>query len=145
MNMKSYKINPVVLKYKMVQLNIVEKDSNIHLEFNAGMYAIQTQYNPCADNKGNCLTLKVEYGMVDRQKYDSSGFESCFNISSDLNLYVAMVESESGITLEVYSGYYPMFIEHQNKTTMIEKCGGLSNKIVQQNIVKMRLVNPIME
>ena len=145
MNVKSYKINPVVLKYKMVQLNILEKDNNINLEFNAGTYSIQTQYNPCADNKGNCLTLKVEYGAMDRQKYDAPGFETCFNINSDLNLYVAMAENETGITLEVYSGYYPMFIEHQNKTTVLEKCAGLSNKIVQQNIVKMRLVNPIIE
>ena len=145
MNGKSYKINPVVLNYKMIKLNIIEKDNNIHLEFNAGAHAIQTQYNPCTDTKGNCLTLKVEYGMVERQKYDSPGFETCFNISSDLNLYVAIAEAESGISLEVFSGYYPMYIEHQNKTTMIEKCLGVANKIVQQNIVKMRLVNPIME
>ena len=145
MNGKSYKINPVVLNYKMIKLNIIEKDNNIHLEFNAGAHAIQTQYNPCTDTKGNCLTLKVEYGAADRQKYDSPGFETCFNINADLNLYVAMAENESGITLEVYSGYYPMFIEHQNKTTMIEKCSGLSSKIVQHNIVKARLVNPIME
>ena len=146
MNTRTYKINPVVFKYKMIQVNVIEKDNNINLEFSSGSYAINSQYNPCADNKGNSLTLKVDYSLLDKQKYESPGMECCFTLNSELNLYMALVESESGISLELFSGYYPMYLEHQNKTTILEnKRLDLNNRIVHHNTVKVKLVNPMIE
>jgi|LakMenE01Jun11ns_1017448.scaffolds.fasta_scaffold9305298_1 hypothetical protein len=136
---KAIKINPASFKYKMISFNVVEKDDLIQFEFNSGQYPVQAQYNPCSV-KGHTLTIKLDYTTLEKQSYRNPGVELFFNIHSLYSWYIALLETETGITMELHSGNNPMYIDHQNKivTNNIHTIG------LQNNQIFARIVPPVL-
>jgi hypothetical protein len=113
-NQIKLKTMPIIFKYKMINFQFNEKEEGLVAEVSTGVYPIQSQYNPC-HIKGHTLTIKVDYLIGDKNNFKEPGLNLLFNLNSSLNLYVAIVEEETGIVIEIHSGMYPIFIDVKNK------------------------------
>ncbi len=136
----SYKIQPVHVKYRMIQLNFVEKDGSLVGDLTTGCYPIQTIYNP-NHNRNHSLTIKIECHPNDRQKLYDIPTQLLFTINSDLNWIVAIVENDHNITIEIHTGTYPMLIDQSNKLILTHG----NNLGTQNNHLTIKTVPPMNE
>jgi hypothetical protein len=134
------KVQPVHIKYRMINLNFVEKDGTVIANLTTGCYPIQSQYNP-NNSKGHTLTIKIECHPNDRQKIYETQTELLFTINSELNWIVALVENENNITIEIHSGSYPMLIDQSNKLVLHHG----NNIGLQNNNLSIKIVPPYTE
>jgi hypothetical protein len=135
---KSFKINPVAFKYKMVSFALIEKDDCVMAEFNTGSYPIQYQYTPCSQKGGHVCFVKVEFSASDRSTYKEAGLQNLtFNCGSYQPWTVTVNETTEYILFELQSGPYPMSLDMSNKLITTSQSPCIASK---DNVLTIRML-----
>jgi len=136
---KMNKIHPFLFKYKMIELNVYEKDDNVSVEVLSGNYPLSVSYNPLHP-KGHFATVKVEYSNSDKQTVCSRPLSLIWNIQVNTNWFAAISESDSGLSIEIMANNNPLMIEHQN--SLVSNNVNVSSK---DNKVNIRFLQPAID
>ena len=136
---KMNKIHPFLFKYKMIELNLVEKDDTCVVEIATGNYPVNVTYNPMT-SKGHLATVKVEYTANDKATVSARPLSLIWNIQVNTNWFAAITESENNCTIEVMAGTNPLHIEHHN--CLVSNSVNVSSK---DNKVSIKFLQPALD
>ncbi len=148
MNGKTIKVHPLIFKYKNISFQVNEKDDNVSIDITSIGSPIQTTYNPC-HTKGHQLCIKTEYNSSEKQLYKEPGMNLLFHINTSLCWYVGINETEFGITIDIYTGSFPMYVDQVNKmmTTSSSSTSNSNSKYIttstHNHSLNIKILNPI--
>lgn len=145
MNGKTIKVHPLIFKYKNISFQVNEKDDNVSIDITSIGSPIQTIYNPCHP-KGHQLCIKTEYSSCEKQAYKEPGMNLLFHINTSLCWYAGINESENGITIDIYTGSFPMYVDQVNKMLSSSSTTSSSSKYVSStsnnHSLSIKILNP---